>query len=367
MKITKALFAECRIPLPYTLRLGPTQIATRDFVVLRIETDTGSFGEAIGYTRGTPLFDSMEMVARRIMGFDPLMRSALAGHLANANVPGRAAFPRAYSLVDIACWDILAKKAGMPLFVLLGGLRDRAAVTAVAGYYMDLRKIDDIKDEVSRLFDAGYRRVKFMLKGDDPDFDRRYLDSITSAAQGPVAADAHWSWATLTDAQRFCADLDEYKLDFLEDPFPASDIHLTHELQKSLTTRLAAGEDVIATRALLELVRGIGILRVDATTCGGITGAVEAIHHAWGAGRTVFPHVWAPLHIHLACAFQNVEGAEFIPAEIGADPIEKLLKNVPKVENGHMRPSEDPGVGINLDWAAIEKLCCRNKVVDASS
>jgi L-alanine-DL-glutamate epimerase-like enolase superfamily enzyme len=366
MKITKVLIAECRIPLPHTLRLGPTQITTRDFVLLRIETDAGLFGEAIGYTRGTPLFDSMEMVARRIMGLDPLMRSALMFRLENTNVPGRAAFPRAYSLVDIACWDILAKKTGMPLFVLLGGLRDRAPVTGVAGYYMDLRKMSDITDEVSRLFDAGYHRVKFMLKGDDPDFDRSYLESITGAAQGPVAADAHWSWSTLTDAQRFCEDLDEYDLDFLEDPFPAADIHLTHELQRSLTTRIAAGEDVIGTRALLELVRGIGVLRVDATTCGGISGAVEAIHHAWGAGRTVFPHVWAPLHVHLACAFPNLEGAEFIAAEIGADPIEKLLRNVPKIEHGYMRPSDEPGVGITLDWPAIEKLCCRNKVVDAS-
>lgn len=366
MKITKALIAECRIPLPHTLRLGPTQITTRDFLVLRIETDSGIFGEAIGYTRGTPLFESMEMVARRVMALDPLMRSGLIARLENTNVPGRAAFPRSYSLIDIACWDILAKKTGMPLFVLLGGLRDRAAVTGVAGYYMDLRKIDDIAHEVSRLFGAGYSRVKIMLKGDDPDFDHGYVDSITSAAQGPVAADAHWSWATLTEAQRVCRDLDQFQLDFLEDPFPAADVHLTHELQKSLTTRLAAGEDVLGTRTLLELVRGIGILRVDATTCGGISGAVEAIHHAWGAGRTVFPHVWAPIHIHLACAFPNVEGVEFIAAEIGADPIEKLLKNVPKVEHGYMRPSEEPGVGITLDWPAIEKLCCRSTVIEPS-
>jgi L-alanine-DL-glutamate epimerase-like enolase superfamily enzyme len=366
MKITKVLIAECRIPLPQTLRLGPTEITTRDFVVLRIETDSGSFGEAIGYTRGTPLFDSMEMVARRIVGLDPLRRSALTARLENANVPGRAAFPRSYSLVDIACWDILAKKAGMPLFVLLGGSRDRVAVTGVAGYYMDVRKISDIAEEVSRLFDSGYRRVKFMLKGDDPDFDLEYIDSINAVAQGAVAVDAHWSWATLTEAQRFCRHLDKFALDFLEDPFSAADIQLTHELQRSLATRVAAGEDVMGTRALLELVRGIGILRVDATTCGGISGAVEAIHHAQGVGRTVLPHVWAPLHVHLACAFPTVEGVEFITAEIGADPIEKLLKNVPKVEQGHMRPSEDPGVGIILDWPAIEKLCCRNKTIEAS-
>src|SRR5689334_2713410 len=231
---------------------------------------------------------------------------------------------------------------------------------------MDFRRISDIADEVSRFFDAGYARVKFMLKGADAEFDRRYIAAMIQAARGALAADAHWGWSTLTEAQRLCQDLDEQRLDFIEDPFPAADIGLTHQLQKSVRTRIAAGEDVIGSRTLLELVRGIGVLRVDATTCGGISGAVEAIHHAWGAGRTVFPHVWAPIHIHLACAFPNVEGVEFIAAEIGADPIEKLLKNVPKVEHGYMRPSEEPGVGITLDWPAIEKLCCRSTVIGPS-
>ena len=44
-------------------------------------------------------------------------------------------------------------------------------MTAVAGYYMDLRSISDIADEVSGMIDNGYERVKIMLKGDDPAFD----------------------------------------------------------------------------------------------------------------------------------------------------------------------------------------------------
>src|SRR5215831_7744529 len=192
MRISKILLAECRIPLPHVLRLGPTQITTRDFVVLRVETDADVFGEAIGYTRGTPLFDSMEMVSNRILGRDPLRRGALLSWLENTNVPGRAAFPRAYSLIDIACWDILAKRSGMPLYVLLGALHDTASLTGVAGYYMDLRPMSAIADEVSSFFDAGYSRVKFMLKGDDAEFDRRYSAAMMKSAKGLLAADAHW-------------------------------------------------------------------------------------------------------------------------------------------------------------------------------
>jgi len=363
MKISKLVIAECRIPLPNIIRLGPTQISTRDFVVLRMETDAGIFGEAIGYTRGTALFDSLEIMAHRVVGRDPLMRRALIRWLETTNVPGQSAFSRAYSLLDIACWDVLAKKSGMPLFALLGGLRTEVPVTAVAGYYMDIRPLSDIRDEVSRYFDSGYSRVKIMLKGDDPQFDHRYLTEIANVDRGPIAADAHWSWDTLTPAQTFCRDLDEYHLDFLEDPFCAQDIQLTHQLQASIKTPIAAGEDVIGARTLLHLINGIGILRVDATTCGGITGAVEAIHHAWGAGRTVLPHVWSPIHIQLACAFSNVEGVEYIAQEVGADPIEKLLKNVPKLTCSNMRASPEPGIGVLLNWDQVEKLASRTKTI----
>ena len=71
MQITKVQIAECGIPLPYVLRLGPVEIRTRDYVLLRVETDAGVFGEAIGYPRGTPLFDTLSSMARRILGKVP--------------------------------------------------------------------------------------------------------------------------------------------------------------------------------------------------------------------------------------------------------------------------------------------------------
>ncbi len=360
MKISQIQIAECRIPLPRVLSLGTTQIRTRDYVALRLQTDSGIVGEALGYTRGTPLYDSLEMVGRRVLGRDPLMRAQLIASLENSNAPGRASFPRAFSLLDIACWDLLAKQAQMPLFRLLGGLRTEVDATAVAGYYMDLRTIPDIVDEIARLFDCGYSRVKIMLNGNDPEFDRDYLAAVTKNPAGPMAADAHWSWASLTEAQRFCRDLDDYGLDFLEDPFVASDWRMTHELQTFLVTPIAAGEDVQNSRALGELISGIGILRVDATTCGGITGAIEAIHHAHGVGKNVFPHVWHPLHLHLACAFSSVESVEVVPEDTGADPLERLLQRIPRLQDGKFRPSEEPGAGIVLNWEAIEKASHRN-------
>jgi L-alanine-DL-glutamate epimerase-like enolase superfamily enzyme len=366
-EITKIQIAECGIALPRVLRLGAVEIRTRDYVLLRVETREGIFGEAIGYPRGTPLFETLSNMGRRILGKDADMRREVMYQLEQSNVPARAALTRGLSLLDIALWDIGCKQAKQPLYRVLGGLRAAAEVTVVAGYYVDQRSIDDVVKEVVLLKDAGCRRVKIMLKGDDPAFDTKYASAVANSMPGSVAADAHWSWNTLTEARRICLALDGLGLAFLEDPFSALDTRLTHELRRDLVTPIAAGEDTYGARVVSDLVSGIDILRVDATTAGGITGAIEAIHLASGAGKTVFPHVFPPLHAHLACAFPNVEGVEVIPEESGADPLERLLRHVPAVKAGEMSPSAEPGVGISIDWEAVEKLLRRHTVITADS
>lgn len=367
MQITKIKIAECGIPLPYVLRLGPVEIRTRDYVVLQVQSEAGIFGEAIGYPRGTPLFETLSGMARRILGADVRMRRQVIFNLEQSNVPARAALTRGLSLIDIALWDIACKKSQQPLFQLLGALRTEAEVTVVAGYYVDQRSIADVVDEVGLLEDVGCKRVKIMLKGDDAAFDRKYVSAVTEKMPGRVAADAHWTWNTLTEARRVCRELDGMGLNFLEDPFSASDVRLTHELRRDLVTPIAAGEDVFGARVVSDLVSGIDILRVDATTVGGLTGAIEAINLAAAAGKTVFPHVFAPLHLHLACAFPNVEGVEWITQESGADPLHQLLHNVPAVKEGKMRPSDEPGVGISVDWDAVERLSRRSIVITPDS
>lgn len=365
MKISKIKIAECCIPLPKILRLGPVEISSRDYIVIRLETDEGVHGEAIGYPRGTPLFETVITMARRFIGKNPLMRRQLMDNLEQSNVPARATLTRGLSLIDIALWDIACKHAKQPLYQFIGGLRTVVEVTVVVGYYIDQRSIADVVDEISRLKDSGCRRVKIMLKGDDPEFDQRYAHAATGRMPGGVAADAHWSWNTLTDAKRTCRILDGLGLIFLEDPFAASDVRLTHELRRDLVTPIAAGEDVFGPRVVSDLIAGIDILRVDATTIGGITGAIEAINIAAAAGRTVFPHVFCPIHVHLACAFPNVESVELITEESGADPLHRLLGHVPVAENGKLSPSMEPGIGISVDWDAVEKLSNRRAVIEA--
>jgi L-alanine-DL-glutamate epimerase-like enolase superfamily enzyme len=94
-----------------------------------------------------------------------------------------------------------------------------------------------------------------------------------------------------------------------------------------------------------------------------VTGAIEAINVAAAAGRTVFPHVFAPLHIHLACAFPNVEAVEVIPEESGADPLDALLRDRRELNEGKIAASGEPGAGIFLNWEEIERRARRIAVI----
>src|SRR4030095_2014934 len=104
--IDSVSIAECAVPLPRPVRLGRSEIRTRTFLALRIGAQDGAAGEAIGYVRGTPLFAALEMLAPRLLGADPLMRGQILNEIEWSNVPGRAAFTRATSLLDIALWDL---------------------------------------------------------------------------------------------------------------------------------------------------------------------------------------------------------------------------------------------------------------------
>ena len=113
VEITKIQIAECGLSLPRVLRLGPVEIRTRDYVVLRVETREGTFGEAIGYPRGTPLFETLSNMARRILGADACMRRRVVFNLEQSNIPARAALTRGLSMIDIA--EILIIRGGKRL------------------------------------------------------------------------------------------------------------------------------------------------------------------------------------------------------------------------------------------------------------
>lgn len=355
MKIKRIHAAECKLPLPKPIRLGPVVIRTRDFVVLRLETECGRFGDALSYPRGSALIEATKRMAPHILGTDVReRRHSVDGFLQNL-VNGRPTYIKAASLFDIALWDLAAKAADLPLHQYLGGFRTHSPVMVVAGYYLDQRTIEDVCDEIQLRVDEGYQRIKIMILGNNPDFDERMVAAAKKVGGARICVDAHWAWTSTAQAYETCRRLEKYDLQFIEDPFGPPQGALTGRLATMLRTPLAYGEDLPDLQTIAKAIKQAQYYRLDATTCGGISEAIAAISHAGIRGTAVLPHVFMPVHAQLAGAYRAIEAVEFIPEESGACPMYKLLHGTPHIENGILTIDDKPGAGFDLNWDMVEK------------
>jgi len=369
IRIEKIDIADCQLSLDKPVRLGTVEVRTRDYVCLRVHTNTGLIGHAIGYRSGSLLFESLDALVPRLLGRSPLMRQDIAHALETSFVPARASYLRAASLIDIALWDITAKHAGLPLYVLLGGERRSVPAVPVVGFSYADRPIGQILAEIDRHRDAGETLVKVMVKGNDAAANGRYIQALSAhiGMTASLALDAHWSWRTLTEAIDTCRRIDDCGLSFIEDPFLPQQWRLLGELRGKLQTPIAAGEDVLDPYSYLDLSKNVDILRVDATSSGGITAAINAIAVAQTCGRQVLPHVFPYLHLHLACARRTVAAVEYIPEHTGTDPVRNLLRDFPPVRGGCFHISDEPGAGCHLQWESVAKHAVRTSSVEHSN
>ncbi|MEM9388380.1 MAG: hypothetical protein AAGA68_25240 [Pseudomonadota bacterium] len=212
MEIVRIMLAECKIPLPKPIQLGPVLVTTRDFVTLRVVCADGTHGDAFGYPRGSALFHEVKAVAPYFARANVSERRAVLEKARGRQVNTLASVGRALSLFDIALADVFCKRMQQPWHRLYGALRTEIPVMAVAGYYLETRGIDEVTREVSQLFEQGYPRAKIMLAGNDPAFDARYASAVNAIAPGRIAADAHWSWSTQAQALATAQRLDDLGL-----------------------------------------------------------------------------------------------------------------------------------------------------------
>ncbi|HTW98628.1 MAG TPA: enolase C-terminal domain-like protein [Acidimicrobiales bacterium] len=352
--------AHCALALPHQLRVGGVSYATRDYVALRLLSDEGVSGYAYGYTRGGPLLQAVVMVAESVIGQDPAERRRLTRQFSRDRVALGASVTRGLSLVDIALWDVAAKQAGMPLHGLLGSGRDRVPAMAVCGYSPSRQAI---VEEVDALAGEGFDTLKLMLAADEVTSIVELIESCLEILDGraALAVDFHYSLHGRFEAARTLRALDRLPLAFVEDPFPPWRWRELAALGASTRLPIAAGEDVPDPSAYRDLVEAVDVLRVDATTCGGITSVLGAFELADAAGVGVVPHVFTPLNGQLAASYGAIAMVEVVPSASGTDPIDQLLVAQPVLEGGSLVVGRDAGCGIDLDWSAVR--ACAGQVV----
>jgi L-alanine-DL-glutamate epimerase-like enolase superfamily enzyme len=349
--------------LPRPLRLGPLFISSRAYAFVEITTESGHSGCAYALSRGAPVSMTVNHVLRPLLlGQDADAIAARNEECIRATLSvGRVGLlVRALSLVDIALWDIKAKRAGQPLWRLLGGYQNEIPVLLVAGYLTDDTTPEELAEQLGDFARQGYRMLK-LARTPEPALTRRLLEETARAVPEGcgVVVDAAWVWRSVREA---AAELKSWgnALDLLwvEDPLPPENARACARLREQAKLPFAIGDEVTDLHVLRALVEAeaLDVVRVDATTIGGISGALRAYHMAGAAGFEVSPHVYPEVHVHLAAALPGVLGVEtFDPSGSPFDPSRSFIEGGPIYRAGCAIAPETPGLGFGLDWECIER------------
>lgn len=255
--------------------------------------------------------------------------------------------PMAKAGLELALWDLTAKKKGLPLWKLYGGTQP-AVPAGVSIGIQDSH--EELLDRIGSFLDEGYRRVKIKIK---PGWDREVCAAVRKRFPDMLLqADANGGYGP--EDTELLRSLDEFNLQMLEQPFPPYDLWDHSRLQAELRTPLCLDESILSvttTRQALEM-DSCRIINIKVGRVGGITEAV-AIHDfcrekdvpVW-CGGMLESGIGRAHNIHLA-SLPNFR----LPHDISASRRyyrEDLIE--PEVEitsEGYITVPQAPGIGVS--------------------
>lgn len=286
-------------------------------VAVRLLTDAGitGYGESsFGVIAGAPrvvqaiLENEIKPV---IVGKDPVfpkrIRAEMWAALEYQGVGGVVQF--AMSAIDIALWDIIGKLAGMPVWKILGGYRDRMPVYSMCGWYYDGdTDLSVFKKSIGTAMEQGYGGVKIKIGRYSLDDDiRRIKTAQELIGKGRhLMADANQVFDR-NEALRRGRVYEQMGCYWYEEPLPPYDMEGYALLARELDIRIAAGENLYAKYQFKELIerRGADVIQPDNRRAGGVTEWMEIAAIADAFGLKIASHGGGSTNLNMLCAMPN--------------------------------------------------------------
>jgi L-alanine-DL-glutamate epimerase-like enolase superfamily enzyme len=341
-----------RVPYEEGRRFG-------NHIVLRLRTDDGL--EGLGYvTNLTPSLIKAQRVAIESFAELAVGQDPMAAENVNAMLMGRAGIRNqlwgmarsAICVIDIALWDLKAKLLGQPLHRLLGATDDEVDVYASWNLWWQY-DIPTLVQHAREHVDRGFRQMKYRMGGVKTLTEAVERTRVLREAVGPdveLLVDMNWGWTVDETIERGRA-MQEYGLFWIEDPIPADDIDGLAQIAAALDTPIAAGETYDSPkqfRASLDH-RALDKVIVDLEV-GGITPFMKIAAIVESYGKRVASHTCTEVGTHLVAALSNGLTVEYVP---WAQP---LFREVPPVKDGKLVLGDKPGLGLELDEAALAQF-----------
>jgi mandelate racemase len=257
----------------------------------------------------------------------------------------------AVSGIDMAAWDALAKAAGLPLCVLLGG-----SVGAVPAYNSNglwLKEPADLGSEATALCaEGGFRALKLRLGRENPRDDMTAIDAIRRAVGNDVHLMADFNQGlNRAEALQRCHMLDGAGLDWIEEPLVYDDLDGHAQLAAQIDTPIQIGENFYGPRALQAALdrRACDLVMPDFMRIGGVTGWMRAAAIAGPAGVPMSTHLYPEVAAHVMRVTETAHWLEW------QDWINPLLQTPYRMADGMLAIPDVPGVGLEWNEEVIAK------------
>ncbi len=262
--------------------------------------------------------------------------------------------------LDMAVWDAVAKIAGQPLWRLLsqryndGHHDEQVLVYPGGGYYYPGKELPQLREEIRRYRDQGYRVVKMKIGGADLDTDLRRIEAVLEVVGSgqSLAVDANGRF-DLRTALAYGDAMRGFDLFWFEEPGDPLDYLLHATLAQHYAGPIATGENLFSHQDLANLLRYAGLrpdrdwIQLDPALSYGLTEYLRVIRltesHGWSRRRLI-PHGGHQLALNIALGLQT-GGSESYPGVF--QPFGGFADDIAIVD-GHTRGHDTPGIGIEL-------------------
>lgn len=203
---------------PFVISLGVIESATNIVVKIHTNSELTGMGECapfvtiVGETQET-VFELSKQVAKLLKGKNPFAIEERLAEIDRA-VAGNYTMKSAF---DMALYDLLAKKAGLPLYQLLGGTNNREIITDMT---ISIGSPEKVAQDALAFKKAGFPAIKVKL-GTTPKADVVRIKAIREVVgfDYPIRIDANQGWNTVTAINTLQA-LSKYNIEHCEEPVP---------------------------------------------------------------------------------------------------------------------------------------------------
>ena len=354
--------------------LGVDRSRVSSMCIIEVETDTGFIGHGLtNLADGSVVAQAVKSVAApAIIGMPALATerawSAMWWAMTSSAQTGYGA--NATSAVDQALWDIKGQVLGLPVWELLGATYDRVQVYATLG--IPSLAPEQITGMASRLKELGFKTIKIQVgrPGLDQRSREKSLEQIIEEdieriaalreALGPgygIAIDGAARF-DLPHAVTLSRRAEPYGITWYEEPVLQNDIRLMAELRRMTSIPLSAGQNEGQLYRFRDMLtnQSVDMIQPNVAIIGGITQGVKAaalasafnVPIASGGGSCPFHNA------HLQAGVSNGGKLEYQTSATGA--YETLFDGLPKIEDGWMLLTQNPGFGFTPNKDAMAEF-----------